>query len=54
MKVEIVLCAYNDFSPDMADVAEKFFEDRWIHAPVMPGKRGELSVTPVHLMCTRM
>lgn len=37
---EIVLCAYNDFSPDMADVAKKFFEDRWIHAPVMPGKRG--------------
>ncbi|MCX9076218.1 MAG: hypothetical protein OIN88_16480 [Candidatus Methanoperedens sp.] len=31
----IVLSAYNDFSPDMADVAKKFFEGRWIHAPVI-------------------
>ncbi|HLB71161.1 MAG TPA: M3 family oligoendopeptidase [Candidatus Methanoperedens sp.] len=36
----IVLSAYNDFSPDMADVARKFFEGRWIHAPVIQDKRG--------------
>jgi len=37
---ELVLNAYNDFSPDMNEIASKFFTDRWIHAPVMPGKRG--------------
>ena len=37
---ELVLSAYNDFSPDMKEIANKFFTERWIHAPVMPGKRG--------------
>jgi oligoendopeptidase F len=35
---EMVLTAYRGFSPDMADIAERFFRDRWIDAPVRPGK----------------
>ncbi|MDE5441901.1 M3 family oligoendopeptidase [Bradyrhizobium sp. CSA207] len=34
----VVLSAYRGFSPDMADIAERFFTDRWIDAPVRPGK----------------
>lgn len=37
---DMVLGAYNDFSPKMQETAKKFFAGRWIHAPVMPGKRG--------------
>ena len=33
-----VLTAYGAFSPDMAAIAEKFFEHNWIDAPVRPGK----------------
>lgn len=35
---QMVLTAYNAFSPQMADIAERFFTDRWIDAPVRPGK----------------
>jgi oligoendopeptidase F len=34
----IVLDAYAAFSPDMAAVGRRFFEQRWIDAPVRPGK----------------
>lgn len=34
----IVLDAYADFSPDMAAVGRRFFERRWIDAPVRPGR----------------
>jgi oligoendopeptidase F len=34
----MVLSAYRGFSPRMADIAERFFTDRWIDAPVRPGK----------------
>ncbi len=37
---EMVLKAYSDFSPEMKEIALKFFEGRWIHAPIMPGKIG--------------
>jgi len=33
-----VLSAYQAFSPRMASIAERFFTDRWIDAPVRPGK----------------
>src|SRR5262249_61833273 len=33
-----VLTAYRGFSPQMAEIAERFFTDRWIDAPVRPGK----------------
>jgi oligoendopeptidase F len=35
---DMVLTAYRGFSPQMADIAERFFNDRWIDAPVRPGK----------------
>jgi oligoendopeptidase F len=35
---KMVLSAYRGFSPKMADIAERFFTDRWIDAPVRPGK----------------
>ncbi len=37
---EMVLKAFGDFSPEMAEIAALFFERRWIHAPVQEGKRG--------------
>ncbi len=33
-----VLTAYGAFSPKMAEIAERFFAERWIDAPVRPGK----------------
>jgi len=33
-----VLNAYGAFSPDMAEIAERFFKNNWIDAPVRPGK----------------
>ncbi len=33
-----VLDAYGRFSPDMADIAERFFDKNWIDAPVRAGK----------------
>ncbi|WP_245297098.1 MULTISPECIES: M3 family oligoendopeptidase [Rhodomicrobium] len=35
---DTVLSAYARFSPDMAGIAQKFFDKRWIDAPVRPGK----------------
>src|SRR5213075_2662604 len=34
----MVLTAYRGFSPEMAGIAERFFTDCWIDAPVRPGK----------------
>jgi oligoendopeptidase F len=36
----IVTAAYRDFSPELAGVAEAFFERRWIDAELREGKRG--------------
>jgi oligoendopeptidase F len=33
-----VLTAYGAFSPRMAEIAERFFKQRWIDAPTRPGK----------------
>jgi oligoendopeptidase F len=33
-----VLDAYRNFSPRMAGIATRFFDERWIDAPVRPGK----------------
>jgi oligoendopeptidase F len=35
---DTVLGAYGAFSPKMAAIAERFFAERWIDAPVRPGK----------------
>jgi len=37
---DLVLDAYADFSPSMADIARRFFDRRWIDAELRPGKRG--------------
>ncbi|MFZ5762511.1 MAG: M3 family oligoendopeptidase [Thermodesulfobacteriota bacterium] len=36
----LVLKAFQEFSPQMAEIASLFFEKRWIDAPVQEGKRG--------------
>ncbi len=36
---ELVLDAYASFSPELADVAHRFFDESWIDAPMRPGKR---------------
>ncbi|OOG72542.1 oligoendopeptidase F [Sinorhizobium sp. A49] len=35
---DTVLSAYHAFDPEMAAIARRFFDDRWIDAPVRPGK----------------
>ncbi len=37
---EMVLKAFGEFSPRMAEIAGYFFDRGWIHAPVQEGKRG--------------
>ena len=36
---QTVLTAYGNFSPRMADIARRFFDERWIDAPVREGKQ---------------
>jgi len=43
----IVLVSYEDFSPEMAKIAARFFDESWIHAPVMHGKRSGAFAHPV-------
>ncbi|WP_366656836.1 M3 family oligoendopeptidase [Fodinicurvata sp. EGI_FJ10296] len=35
---DIVLSAYNGFSPDLGAVGQRFFDNPWIDVPVRPGK----------------
>src|SRR5690606_9927978 len=35
---DTVLSAYGDFSPEMAGIARRFFDEQWIDAPARPGK----------------
>lgn len=37
---EMVLAGFSDFSPQIAEIAELFFERKWIHAPLLEGKQG--------------
>ena len=37
---QITLESYRGFHPLLADVAERFFEEKWIDAPVQAGKQG--------------
>lgn len=37
---QLVLHAFNDFSPRMSEIAGMFFDRQWIHAPILEGKRG--------------
>ena len=45
--VSIVRDAYASFSPELADVVGRFLDERWIDAPVRPGKRGGAFAAPV-------
>ncbi|MEX2255198.1 MAG: M3 family oligoendopeptidase [Acidimicrobiia bacterium] len=36
---ELVLDAYSSFSPEIAEVVERFLHEAWIDAPMRPGKR---------------
>jgi oligoendopeptidase F len=36
----LVLDAYGSFSPELGALAQRFFDERWIDAPVRPAKRG--------------
>ncbi len=37
---EIVLSSFQKFSPHLSGIAQRFFKENWIHAPVLAGKRG--------------
>ena len=37
---ELVLDCYASFSPELGELVGRFFDERWIDAPVRPGKRG--------------
>ncbi len=44
---DIVLEAFSDFSPKVAEIAQRFFEKKWIHAPILPGKTSGAFAHPV-------
>jgi oligoendopeptidase F len=44
---DLVLTAYSEFSPDMAEIASRFFAHNWVHAPAIPGKRSGAFAHPV-------
>ena len=37
---ELVLDCYSSFSPELGNMARRFFDERWIDGPVRPSKRG--------------
>ena len=37
---ELVLDTFGSFSPVAGDLARRFFDGRWVDAPIRPGKRG--------------
>jgi oligoendopeptidase F len=43
---EIVLDCYSSFSPELGALAKRFFDERWIDAPVRPAKRGGAFCSP--------
>ncbi len=48
---DIVREAYHSFSPELAGIVDRFIDERWIDAPLRPGKRGgafAASVSPDH------
>jgi len=43
---QIVLDAYTAFSPRLGTIAQRFFDERWIHAALLPNKRGGAFASP--------
>ncbi|HEV3072706.1 MAG TPA: M3 family oligoendopeptidase [Solirubrobacteraceae bacterium] len=37
---ELVRDCYGSFSPELGELVQRFYDERWIDAPVRPGKRG--------------
>ncbi|MGE5392521.1 MAG: M3 family oligoendopeptidase [Candidatus Saccharibacteria bacterium] len=37
---DIILDAFGEFDPEFRSIAKEFFDSRWIHASLKPGKRG--------------
>jgi oligoendopeptidase F len=37
---DVVLSSYASFSPELGRIVRRFFDERWIDAPVRPNKRG--------------
>jgi oligoendopeptidase F len=37
---ELVRDCYDSFSPELGSLVQRFYDERWIDAPVRPGKRG--------------
>lgn len=37
---DLVFTSFDQFAPEMGDVARKFVDEQWIDAPTRPGKRG--------------
>ncbi|HOV87000.1 MAG TPA: M3 family oligoendopeptidase [Syntrophobacteraceae bacterium] len=48
---EIVLSAFGRFSREMREIAAFFFDQGWIHAPVLPGKRNGAFSDPTVPSC---
>ena len=46
--------AYGEFSPKMADIAARFFDEKWIDAAIQPEKRGGHTQQVLFLLFTRM
>ncbi len=43
---QIVVDAYAAFSPRMGEIAQRFFDEHWIHAALLPNKRGGAFASP--------
>ncbi len=43
---EIVHNAYSAFSPRLGEIVNRFFDENWIHAPVLPNKQGGAFASP--------
>ncbi len=43
---QIVVSAYAAFSPRMGEIAQRFFDEHWIHAALAPNKRGGAFASP--------
>ena len=43
---QVVHSAYTAFSPRLGEIVNRFFEENWIHAPVLPNKRGGAFAAP--------
>ncbi len=43
---EVVLNAYTQFSPRVGEIIQRFFSEHWIHAALLPNKRGGAFASP--------